>query len=277
MQPKRLIGYDTFHLPLDEGMDHTFKFIYTDESTLLPINLTGYRADLYVRMVPGSTQVLKGLSTSYSYADGSITLGANGEITLKITGGFTTNLNWSSGIYDLVLTDPNQNRSKILKGFVNIYNTNTFPLEYSPIQPDDALVLTSGKTLLPNGIDLYGYMNPIKLGIGGGLLLTGSLRPAIYMGHEVVELSYTGGSLRVTFSGNMPSSNVFSMKIGTQVFPVSTSEGRVFNESGAAGLGLTYWEWRGLLNPFGDVEGWAVAVTFTPEADPDLVIDGGTF
>lgn len=277
MQPKRLIGCDTFHLALDEGMDHTFKFVYVDESTLLPIDLTGYRADLYVRMVPGSTQVLKGISTSYSYADGSITLGSSGQITLKITGGFTTNLNWSNGIYDLVLTDPDQNRSKILKGFVNIYNTNTFPLEYSPIQPDDALVLTSGKTLLPNGIDLYGYMNPIKLGIGGGLLLTGSMRPAVYLDHEVVELSFTGGSLRVTFSGNMSSSNVFSMKIGTQTFLASDSEGRVFNESGAAGLGLTYWEWRGLLNPFGDVEGWAVAVTFTPEEDPELIIDGGTF
>lgn len=264
MQPKRLIGTETFHLALDEGMDHTFNFVYTDESTLLPINLTGYRADLYVRLTPGSTQVLKGISSSYSYSDGSITLGSAGEITLKIKGGFTSDLNWSHGIYDLVLTDPDQNRVKTLKGFVDIYNTNTFPLGYSPIQPTGALVLTSGKTLLPNGIELYGYMNPIKLGVGGGLLLTGSIRPAIYMDHEVVELSFTGGSLRVTFSGNMPDENVFSMKIGTQVFFASASEGRVFNESGAAGLGLTYWEWRGLLNPFGDIEGWAVAVTFEP-------------
>jgi len=277
MQPKRLIGYDTFHLALDEGMDHTFKFVYTDESTLLPIDLTGYRADLYVRMSPGSTQVLKGISTSYSYADGSITLGSRGQIDIRITGAFTTDLNWSKGLYDLVLTDPDQNRTKILKGFVNVYNTNTFPLEYSPIQPDDALILTSGKTTLPNGIDLYGYMNPIKLGIGGGLLLTGGLRPAFYMGHEVVELSYTGGSLRVTFSGNMASANVFHMKIGSQIFLASASEGRVFNESGAVGLGLTYWEWRGLLNPFGDVEGFAVAVTFAPEAAPDIIISGGDF
>lgn len=277
MQPKRLIGCETFHLALDEGMDYTFKFIYTDESTLLPIDLTGYKADLHVRMVPGSTQVLKGISSSYSYSDGSITLGSAGELTLKITGGFTTNLNWSNAIYDLVLTDPDQNRLKVLKGFVNVFNTNTFPQEYSPIQPADALILTSGKTLLPNGIDLYGYMNPIKLGIGGGLLLTGGLRPAIYMDHEVVELSYTGGSLRVTFSGNMPAANVASMKIGTQVYQTSSSEGRVFNESGAAGLGLTYWEWRGLLNPFGDLTGWAVAVTFTPEEEPELIIDAGTF
>lgn len=265
MQPKRLIGKDTFHLALDEGMDHTFKFIYLDESTLLPINLTGYRADLYVRMSPGSTQVLKGISSSYSYSDGSITLGSDGMITLKISGDFTTDLNWSKGIYDVVLIDPDQNRVKIINGFVNIYNTNTFPLGYSPYIPGDALILTSGRTLLPNSIDLYGYMNPIKLGVGGGLLLTGSLRPAIYMGHEVVELSFTGGSLRVTFAGNMPSENVSSMKIGTQIFQVSTSEGRVFNESGAAGLGLTFWEWRGLLNPFGDVEGWSVPVTFTAE------------
>lgn len=277
MQPKRLIGHDTFHLALDEGMDHTFKFIYTDESTLLPIDLTGYRADLYVRMSPGSTQVLKGISTSYSYADGSITLGSAGEITLKISGAFTTEINWSKGIYDLVLTDPDQNLTKVLKGFVNIYNTNTFPLGYSPIPPEDALVLVSGKTLLPNGLDLYGYMNPIKLGVGGGLLLTGSLRPAFYMGHEVVELSFTGGSMRVTFSGNMPNENLERMKIGSSVFLATLSEGRVFNQSGAAGLGLTYWEWRGLLNPFGDSEGWSTNVTFKPADDPELVIDAGTF
>lgn len=266
MQPKRLTGRDTFHLELDEGIDHKFEFVYVDESTLLPIDLTGYKADLYVRMVPGSTQVLKGISSSYSYADGSIVLGSAGEITITVTGAFTTDLNWSTGVYDLVLTDPDQNRSKILKGAVNVYNTNTFPMTYSPLPVPDALVLTSGRTKLPNGIDLYGYMNPIKLGIGGGLLLTGSLRPALYMDHEVVELSFTGGSLRITFSGDMPEENFQTVQIGTQVYDKSTSSGRVLNTSGAAGLGLTYWEWRGVYNPFGDIEGWRTSIVCRPES-----------
>lgn len=276
MQPKRLIGSDTFHLELNEGMDHTFKFLYVDESTLLPIDLTGYRADLYVRMTPGSPQILKGISSSFSYSDGAISLNASGEITVSLSGDFTTDLNWSNGIYDVVLTTPNQSRSKILKGFLNIYNTNAFPLTYSPLEPADTLVLISGKTLLPNSQDLYGYMNPIKLGIGGGLLLTGSLRPAIYMDHEVVELSFTGGNLRVTFSGNMSANNVFSMKIGSKIFLTSDSEGRVFNESGAAGLGLTFWEWRGLLNPFGDSEGWSTTIKFEP-VENTMIIDAGNF
>lgn len=265
MQPKRLIGRDTFHLELDEGIDHKFKFVYVDDSTLLPVDLTGYKADLYVRMVPGSTQVLKGVSSSYSYSDGSITLDTSGEITISLSGAFTTNLNWSSGVYDVVLTDPDQNRSKILKGMVNVYNTNTFPMTYSPVPLPGSLTLTSGRTLLPNGVDLYGYLNPIKLGIGGGLLLTGSLRPAMYLDHEIVELSFTGGSLRVTFSGNVADADFSKIYIGTQVFDKTTSEGRVFNESGAVGVGLTYWEWRSVLNPFGDIEGRQFSILVTPE------------
>ncbi len=277
MQPKRLIGSTTFHLELNEGMDYKLNFLYVDESTLLPVDLTGYSADLYIRMVPGSTQILKGISSSFSYGDGSITLGSVGQIVINLTGSFTLDLNWSDAYYDVVLTSPNQTRTKILKGRVNVFNTLSYPATYSPYVPDGALMLTSGITVLPNNIDLFGYMNPIKLGIGGGLLLTGSLRPASYLDHEVVELSYTGGSLRVTFSGDLSDRSLNAMSLGSQVFLKSASEGRVFVDSGAAGLGLTYWEWRNVLNPFGDIEGWTVAVTFTAEEDPDIVIDAGSF
>jgi hypothetical protein len=268
MQPKQLIGSDTFHLELSEGMDYSFPFVYVDESTLLPVDLTGYRADLYVRSVPGSAQILKGITTSFSYNDGSIVLGSAGQITVNISGAFTAGVNWSSGVYDLVLTNPDQSRSKILRGIVNVYNTNTFPNEYSPYIPDTALILASGKTHLPNSVDLFGYMNPIKLGIGGGLLMTGSLRPAFYMDHEIAELSYTGGALRVTFVGDMPEGNVNSMKIGSQTFMASSSQGRVYTSSGAAGFGLTYWEWRDVYNPFGDIEGYAVAIQFEAVPGP---------
>lgn len=262
MQPKQLTGSDTFHLELSEGIDYTFPFVLVDDSTLLPIDLTGYRADLYVRSSPGSTQILKGITTSFSYADGSILLGSSGQITLNLSGAFTSGVNWSSGVYDLVLTNPNQGRSKILKGIVNVYNTNTFPDEYNPFVPDSALVLAVGKTMLPNSTELFGYMNPIKLGIGGGLLMTGSLRPAFYMDHEIAELSYTTGALRVTFVGDMADANMYAMKVGSQVFLSSSSQGRVFNSGGAAGFGITYWEWRGVNNPFDDIYGAAYPITF---------------
>jgi hypothetical protein len=276
MQPKRLIGPETFHLELSEGMDYTFKFVYTDDSTLLPVDLTGYRGDLYIRPVLGTPVILKGISTQFSYPEGSITMGSDGLVTLQLNGEFTTDLQWTDAFYDMVLTDPNQKRSKILRGRVNIYNTNTFPLNYSPVPPEDYLGLTSGKTILPNGLELYGYMNPIKLGIGGGLLLTGAIRPSVYQGFEVVELSYSGGNLRVTFAGNVPSGMVYSMKLGTQLFLTSASEGRVFNQV-AATIGLTFWEWRNVLNPFGENEGWATTVVFAPDPDLNVAVDAGSF
>ena len=117
---------------------------------------------------------------------------------------------------------------------------------------------------MPNGIDLFGYMNPLKMGIGGGLLFTGGLRPAFYMDHEIVELSFSGVSLRLTFAGNVPVENLLSMRIGSSIFTAASSGGRVFNGTAVGGLGLTFWEWRDVGNPFGDVEGWVTSVALTP-------------
>lgn len=276
MQPKRIAGPTIFHLELNQGMDQEFKFVYVDDSTLLPIDLTGWKADLYVRLTSGHPQVLKGITSSISGPDGSITLGSSGQINVKIGSSFTTQIPWYDACYDLVLTNPNLQHSKIIRGKVNVYNTITFPLNYSPQGPGPVLVLTIGKTSLPpSEMFLYGYMNPLKMGIGGGLLLTGDLRPTFYEDLEIVELSYSGERLRLVFLGNVIDGTFSKLKLGSMTYDFSTSGGRVFSSGAALGLGLTYWEWTGVLNPFGDQEGSSVIVQF--ESAVEETIDGGQF
>lgn len=243
-------------------MDHEFKFVYVDDSTLLPIDLTGWKADLYVRLTSGHPQVLKGLTSSYDYPDGSIALGSEGQIDVKITGQFSTQVPWYDAVYDLVLTSPDLSKEKLLRGKVNIYNTVTFPLNYAPQGPGPVLILTVGKTELPNSIDLYGYLNPIRMGLGGGLLLTGDLKPTFYDGLEIVELSYVGDRLRLVFLGNVPDNTFTTLKLGTMSFSFEDAGTRTFNPDAGLGFGLTYWEWTNVMNPFGGTEGSTVIIQF---------------
>lgn len=262
MQPKRVSGPTIYHLELSQGMDYEFKFVYVDESTLLPIDLTGWKADLYVRLTSGHPQVLKGLTSSIAYPDGSITLGTDGLISVKIQSQFTTQIPWYDAVYDLVLTKPDMTMSKLLRGKVNVYNTVTFPMNYSPQGPGPVLMLTVGKTMLPNNLPLSGYLNPIRMGLGSGLLLTGSLRPTFYEDLEIVELSHSADNLRLVFYGNVLDETFTSLRLGSSTFYFAESGGRVFSPSAALGMGLTYWEWSGVSSPFGDMDGASVIVQF---------------
>lgn len=267
MQPKQINGPTIFHLELSQGMDHEFKFQYVDESTLLPIDLTGWKADMYVRLTSGHPQVLKSLTSSLEGPDGYIELDDLGHIVVGINGQFTTQIPWFDACYDLVLTNPDLHHSKLIRGKVNVYNTITFPQNYIPQSPGSYSVLTVGMTKLPGDVELYGYMNPIKLGLGGGLLLTGDLRPTFYENLEIVELSYTGGRLRVAFLGNVMDNTFQSMKLGTVPFYFGDSSGRVFSPGAAQGVGLTYWEWAPTFNPFLGSVNSGIIVQFVPDSE----------
>lgn len=261
MQPKKLTGPTIFHLELSEGMDHEFKFVYVNDSTLLPIDLSGYRADIYFSLTTGHPQVMKAISSVQNSPDGSITLGSDGSIQVDLYSPMTQNLPWADAVYDLVLTSPDQRRTKLIRGKVNVYNTVTFPLNFNSALPEEAMILTVGHTVLPNEVELWGYMNPIAMGLGTGLYLTGSLRPTIVNDLEIVELSYSGGHLRVAFLGNVPDGLFNTLRIGSVSVSIATSDGRVFNEGASNGLGMTYWDWTGVLSPFGFTEGSTLIVS----------------
>jgi hypothetical protein len=80
-----------------------------------PVNLTGYSASLQIRPFPLSTTLLYDASAN-------ITLGgAAGTITLSIPAGTTEGFStWWSGVYDLLLTDPSGNVTRLLAGTVTV-------------------------------------------------------------------------------------------------------------------------------------------------------------
>lgn len=261
MQPKKLTGPSIFHLELSEGMDHFFRFQYIDESTLLPVDLTGWAAYLCVKRTPGNPQILKGIGSSQETSEGRISLTRDGFVEVHILPEFTSQIYWQDAFYDLVLVDPDLKRTKLLRGKVNVYNTLSYPQGGVTGGVSEEMVLTVGKTSLPSGTELFGYMNPVKMGLGAGLLLTGELRPFTYQDVEIAELSYAGGRIQLTFVGNVQEGTFTSISLGYSKLNFADSSGRVFNPSAVGGKGITYWEWAGVpSNPLQNLVGQSVLV-----------------
>jgi len=79
-----------------------------------PVDLTGYTAAMQICPFPGSPTLLFN-ATPY------ITLGGPlGTVTLSIPGGITAAMDWFSGVYDLILTDPNGIATKFLSGTITV-------------------------------------------------------------------------------------------------------------------------------------------------------------
>lgn len=115
-----------YNIEIDAESDYSVKFDYVEESTGLPYDLTGYRAEVQVRQ--GTTGANEPTILlwyfSNSIANG-ITLGTDGVVTLTIPYTATWNAVWFEGIYDLVLIKPSGSRLKLAKGFFLINPTIT--------------------------------------------------------------------------------------------------------------------------------------------------------
>lgn len=104
------------NIEIEEGTDYNLKINYTDPSTGLPIDLTGYSAEMFVDADIGDSGALRSFSTGNS----SITLsGVDGIITLTISASSTNGLGLFKGFYNLYLVKiaPPNERTKISKGF----------------------------------------------------------------------------------------------------------------------------------------------------------------
>jgi hypothetical protein len=83
----------------------------------VPVDLTGYSAELVIRPKHGSPTVLRRLATD----NGEITLGTtNGLITLLITDEETLLVAWKKGEYVLNLTPPSGATHRLLQGKVKV-------------------------------------------------------------------------------------------------------------------------------------------------------------
>lgn len=118
------IKREVFDIVIDAGTDYFLETTYVDYVTNLPINITGYTADLKVRPFRESPVLLLEMST----ANGRILLnGPSGGVTAHFLPADTAPASqitaWNEGVYDLLLTDPNGIVVRLLRGKVIVLGT----------------------------------------------------------------------------------------------------------------------------------------------------------
>ncbi len=106
---------------VDQNTTFTFVVEYKD-SNGDPISLTGASAKLQVRDTKGGSK----LAVSLTSPSGGITIdAANGKLTIKMTPTQTSKLFYPKSEYDLMLTDSNFNKTKLLEGFITLSRSVT--------------------------------------------------------------------------------------------------------------------------------------------------------
>lgn len=101
----------------------TFSFIveYKDNEGN-PIDLTGCSAKMQVRDTKGGSK----LAFSLTSPIGGISIdGPNGKLTIKATPTQTNKLFYPKSSYDVMLTDSNLNKIKLLEGFLTLSRSVT--------------------------------------------------------------------------------------------------------------------------------------------------------
>jgi hypothetical protein len=111
----------TYNLCINQGATYTRVFTWlsgtcgcgTVGAAPSPVNLTGYTAAMDISVFPGATPV-------YVATPDLVLGGAAGTITLTIDATDTEGFTWWKGVYDLLLTDPLGNVTRLLEGSVNV-------------------------------------------------------------------------------------------------------------------------------------------------------------
>jgi hypothetical protein len=101
----------------------TFSFIveYKDNSGT-PIDLTGASAKLQVRDTKGGTK----LAFTLTSPNGGIIIDpTTGKLTIKMTPTQTNKLFYPKSSYDIMITDSNLNKIKLLEGFLTLSRSVT--------------------------------------------------------------------------------------------------------------------------------------------------------
>jgi hypothetical protein len=109
------------NIELEESIDTKIRFVYRDDTTNLPVDVTGYKAILQIRPQFGSPLVVDELNTETA----TIVLGGvSGTIDLIFTPNDTDQniviWGWTRAAYDLVIVNTTGTRIKLAKGFITI-------------------------------------------------------------------------------------------------------------------------------------------------------------
>ena len=106
---------------VDQFATFTFIVEYKDNAGV-PIVLTGASAKLQVRDTKGGTK----LAFTLTSPSGGITIDApNGKLTVRMTPTQTNKLFYPKSSYDLMLTDSNSIKTKLLEGFLTLSRSVT--------------------------------------------------------------------------------------------------------------------------------------------------------
>ena len=106
---------------VDQNTTFTFTVEYKDNSGN-SIDITGASAKMQVRDTKGGSK----LAFSLTSPAGGITIdGPNGKLTIKITPTQTNKLFYPKSSYDIMLTDSNLNKTKLLEGFMTLSRSVT--------------------------------------------------------------------------------------------------------------------------------------------------------
>jgi hypothetical protein len=106
---------------VDQNTTFTFIVEYKD-SDGDPVDITGSTAKMQVRDTKGGSK----LAFSLTSPSGGITIdGPNGKLTIKITPTQTNKLFYPKSSYDIMLTDSNLNKTKLLEGFMTLSRSVT--------------------------------------------------------------------------------------------------------------------------------------------------------
>ena len=106
---------------VDQNTTFTFIVEYKDNNDL-PIDITGSTAKLQVRDTKGGSK----LSFTLTSPSGGITIdGPNGRLTCKMTPTQTNKLFYPKSSYDLMVTDTNLNKIKLIEGFLTLSRSVT--------------------------------------------------------------------------------------------------------------------------------------------------------
>ena len=106
---------------VDQNTTFTFSVVYKDNEDN-PIDLTGCSAKMQVRDTKGGSK----LAFSLTSPIGGITIdGPNGKVTVKMTPTQTNKLFYPKSSYDIMLTDSNLNKIKLLEGFMTLSRSVT--------------------------------------------------------------------------------------------------------------------------------------------------------
>ena len=106
---------------VDQNTTFTFTVEYKDNSGS-PINITGCTAKMQVRDTKGGSKLAFSLT---SPSGGIVIAPLLGKLTIKMTPTQTNKLFYPKSSYDIMVTDSNANKIKLLEGFITLSRSVT--------------------------------------------------------------------------------------------------------------------------------------------------------